>query len=678
VNSSRLEWYLRRLEKMSASEMAWRLSDAARKLAWARHCVPVQGSTAPVKGRPLTHRTSVRRALAARHGFEAVLDPGVLATVSPEARRRVIEAADQILAGRWEVLGVMRKDLEDPDWFFDPVTGRRAPQTDYCFRIDHRSQDVTGNVKQVWELSRMHHLTVLAAAFALSGDERYAKRVECHLRSWWEKNPFLSGIHWTCGIEVGLRLITWVWIRRLLDGWEQAPALFEHNEEALAQIWGHQRYLAGFRSRGSSANNHVIAESAGQLVAALAFDWFAESPRWAAQAATVLEDELAKNTFPSGVNREMATDYHGFVAELGLVAAAEADRAAQPLHADTWQLLGRMLDVVAATVDVRLQAPRQGDGDDGRALVLTPPGADRWGSLLALGEEVFGGPDWWPAAEADVTSTLLGSMAQRHPQPGRPQRRPPHFDDAGLTIMRSSLGDGPEIWCRCDAGPHGFLSIAAHAHADALAVEVRHDGVEILADPGTYCYQGEANWRSYFRSTLGHNTVEIAHQNQSESAGSTLWRRHAHTRLLELDLGEDGEVVCWSAEHDGYAALEPPVGHRRTVGLSSRGRRIDILDEIKTTGRHDFRVAFHLGPVVGAEIDGPDVTLSWTTGDGDTASADILLSELASWRLVRGRTDPVLGWYSAHFGEKQPTTTIVGEGTCHGRHELKTILQFQA
>lgn len=678
MNSSRLEWYLRRLEKMSASEIGWRLSDSARKVAWSRHHVQLPGTAPPRRLRSLGHRTSPWRAPALRHGFEASLDPGAFATVSPEARQRVIDAADQILAGRWEVLGIMRKDLEDPDWFFDPVTGRRAPQGDYCFRIDHRSEDVTGNVKQVWELSRMHHLTVLATAFALSGDERYALRVDRHLRSWWAKNPFLSGVHWTSGIEVGLRLIAWVWIRRLLEGWEHAPALFEHNDEALAQIWWHQRYLASFRSRGSSANNHVIAEAAGQLVAALAFDWFADSPRWAVQAATVLEDELAKNTFPSGVNREMATDYHGFVAELGLVAAAEADRAAQPLRADTWQLLGRMLDVVAATVDVALQAPRQGDGDDGRALVLTPPGADRWGSLLALGERVFGAPEWWPACDPDVTSTLLGSMAQRHPQPGRPERRPSHFDDAGLTIMRSSLADGPEIWCRCDSGPHGFLSIAAHAHADALAVEVRHAGVEILADPGTYCYQGEARWRSYFRSTLGHNTIEISHRNQSESAGSTLWRRHAQSRLLELDRGGDGDVVCWSAEHDGYAALEPPVGHRRTVRLSSRGRRIDIVDQIETDGRGDFRVAFHLGPVVGAEIDDRDVTLSWTTSDGDTASAQLHLPDVASWRLVRGGTDPVLGWYSARFGEKQPTTAIVGEGAWHGRAELETVLQFHS
>ena len=167
--------------------------------------------------------------------------------------------------------------MEDPDWFFDPVTGRRAPQLDYCFKVNHRAEDVTGNVKQIWELSRMHHVTVLAAAFALSGDERYADRAALHLRSWWRQNPFLSGVHWTSGIETGLRLIAWVWVRRLLSGWKKAAQLFECDDAARAQIWWHQQYLATFRSRGSSANNHVIAEAAGLLVAALAFDWFAES-----------------------------------------------------------------------------------------------------------------------------------------------------------------------------------------------------------------------------------------------------------------------------------------------------------------------------------------------------------------------------------------------------------------
>ena len=496
---------------MSVPEVRWRAEDSAKKWAWR----PQQVRPGKDSSRLLC--PSLRDGAEPR--FSAKLRAATLQEIPLAARSDVIAAADEILGGSRTLLGVTRYDMEDPDWFFDPVTGRCAPSSEYCFGIDHRSETVTGNIKQVWELSRLQHVTVLAAAFALSGEEAYANRAASHLRSWWAKNPFLSGVHWTSGIEVGLRLITWVWARRLLEGWSGAPDLFEHNSDAVNQIWWHQRYLDRFRSRGSSANNHVIAEAAGQLIASLAFDWFEESEKWALQARTLLEEEMERNTFASGVNRELAFEYHGFVAELALLAALEADLADRPLGEGTWQLLCRMLDVIAATVDVRLQPPRQGDGDDGKALVLGPDENNRSESLLALGAKLFGAPAWWPHCAPDASSTLLASIGQRHGPFERPQRRPFHFADAGLTIIRAVPDKGAEIWCRCDAGPHGFLSIAAHAHADALAVEVRYDGTEVLADPGTYCYQGEPNWRKYFRSTLGHNTVEIAGVDQSTSGG---------------------------------------------------------------------------------------------------------------------------------------------------------------
>ena len=59
-----------------------------------------------------------------------------------------------------------------PDWFLDPDTGRRAPDRSYCFVVDHRDTAAVGNVKYVLELSRHQHLTVLAAAYHLNGDER--------------------------------------------------------------------------------------------------------------------------------------------------------------------------------------------------------------------------------------------------------------------------------------------------------------------------------------------------------------------------------------------------------------------------------------------------------------------------------------------------------------------------
>jgi hypothetical protein len=587
-----------------------------------------------------------------------------------------VAEAEEILSGRWETLGVVRNDLIDPDWFYDPVTGRRAPQETYCFRIDHRSEAVTGNIKQVWELSRMQHATVLAAAYALTGCERFAERTAEHLRSWWRNNPFLSGVHWTSGIEIGVRLIAWVWIRRLLEGWTGVVDLFEENDQAVDQVWWHQRYLAAFRSRCSSANNHVIAEAAGQLIAALAFDWFEESSRWASDAALLLERELEHNTFPSGLNREMAFEYHGFVAELGLLAAAEADLVGRPLPAPTWALLCRMVDGVAATLDGAGRAPRQGDGDDGRGIVLGPRSANRWNGLLAIGGQIFGSPDWWPGWEPDATSTLLGSMAPGHAHTGpRPERRPAHFPDAGLTLLRTHAADLPEIWCRCDSGPHGFLSIAGHAHADALSLEVRHAGIDILADPGTYCYHGEAVWRSYFRSTLGHNTIEIGGVDQSASGGAFLWIRHARTTLRDLVFADDGEVVSWEAEHDGYSALQHPAYHQRRVSLDEHERSVRITDIIRTTGSNPVRLALHFGPDVSVALTGASASLTWKTPSG-TYEATLDLPSDLGWTSSRGRTGPVLGWYSAEFGKKEPATTIVGSGTCVQDSTFQSLLRF--
>lgn len=671
MNAERLGWYVNRFRGMSVAEVGWRFSDQARKVAWRRFQVGSEGIAAA--GRRSRGPASAVRGVPERH-FEATLPLGAVEQVPPDVRDRLIEAADELLDGRWEILGVERKDMGDPDWFFDPVTGRRAPEHDYSLGIDSRSESVSGNVKQVWELSRLHHLTLLAAAYALSGERRYAERVADHLRSWWVKNRFLSGIHWTSGIELGIRLISFVWIRRLLDGWDGVESLFDDNPDARVQIWWHQRFLAGFQSRGSSANNHVIAEAAGQLIASLAFPWFPESEGWEIHARALLEDELANNTFPSGLNRELASDYHVLVAELGLLAVAEADRAGRSLSDGTSQLLCGMLDAAASVVDARLGGPRQGDSDDGRALLLDDPGGNRWESLLALGGSIFGAPEWWPVAGVDTKSVLVSSLALRHPSVEHQSRRRSHFADAGLTIMRSTLSDGRELWCRCDAGPHGYLSIAAHAHADALSVEVRVDGVEVLADPGTYCYQGKQEWRSFFRSTVGHNAVEVGGVDQSVSGGPTLWSRHASTRLVEVAFGDDGEVVRFVAEHDGYARLTPPAIHRRRVEIADGGRELRIADTVETDGTHRVRVAFQLGPDIEATLDGLVARLQWLTREGDRTTAQLRLCEGVTWNCVRGLTQPVMGWYSPGFGRKQPAWSIVGETVCRGDLELVTLL----
>jgi len=657
--ASRLGRYLRLPARMSPAHLAWRLRNQVVRAAWSlrqvtRHQLAQAAAAAP----------------ALELAFTAVLPRDTAVRVPEEARKPLLEAADRLMRGEWETLGMLRTDLEWPDWFRDPVSGRRSVQDRYAFRIDHRCEDQVGNIKQVWELSRLQHLTVLATAWFLTHDERYARRVADHLRSWWRENPFLSGVHWTSGIELGIRLISLAWIRRLLNDWPGVADLFERDALALRQIRWHQQYLAAFSSRGSSANNHAIAEAAGQLVVSCAFPWFRESERWRRKSALRLERELIGNIVPSGNSRELASDYQCFIVELGFIAAVEADASGHPLPSATWARLCALADSAAALVDQRLRPPCRGDSDAGRGLLLDAPTPNRRMSMLALAEALVGRQDWWPRTPANAASSIVGALAgSRRQIGGRPSQRPSRFADAGITLLRTN-GEN-EIWCRCDGAPPGSHSIAARARADALSVEVRYAGIDILADLGTFCNQGERAWCSSFRSTIAHNTAELGARNQSDEGGPL--RRHAHTR--EIEVLDYGDIARWTAEHDGCASLYRPTVHRRSVLLDRASRSIDVIDQIDG-GSRDIRLAFRLGPDVRAELERSCAVLDWPTASTPGA-ARLELPPGLRWSLHRGETDSILGWYSYGPDRPAPAVTLLGCGHCATGMPLITRLEFQ-
>ena len=256
------------------------------------------------------------------------------------------------MAGHAEYFGVERADMVAPDWSLDPKTGRRAPTDAYAFDVPYRDEHAVGDVKQLWEPSRHQHLTVLAAAYAVTGDDA--------LRPPGRRPP---------EVVVGRQPAD---AGRALAQRHRAghPAAVVGLGAAAARRAGPARrssssatprpstrstptsagWLA-FPSRGSSANNHAIAEDAGLLAAACAFDWFPESARWRADALASLDRSLRRNTFGSGINRELASEYHGLVLELGLAAAVEAELAGLAVPDTTWQVLLRMTDALAAVVD---------------------------------------------------------------------------------------------------------------------------------------------------------------------------------------------------------------------------------------------------------------------------------------------------------------------------------------
>ena len=85
------------------------------------------------------------------------------------------------------------------------------------------------------------------------------------------------------------------------------------------------------------------------------------------------------------------------------------------------------------------------------------------------------------------------------------------LSESGYYLLQRGDRDGDDrVSVLMDCGELGFLSLAAHGHADSLSLNVRVGGHDVLVDPGTFDYFADEQWRRYFRSTRAHNTIEMA------------------------------------------------------------------------------------------------------------------------------------------------------------------------
>jgi hypothetical protein len=218
--------------------------------------------------------------------------------------------------------------------------------------------------------------------------------------------------------------------------------------------------------------------------------------------------------------------------------------------------------------------------------------------------------------------------------------------------------------------------VAAHGHADALSLEVRCGGVDVLADPGTYCYHGEREWRSYFRSTLAHNTLELGGVSQVVDGGPFLWLGTTPTQLRRVDGLDSGSKAYWEAEHGGYRRLSSAALHRRRVELDREARTLTITDSVDSDVAQTGRLAFHFGPEIAVTLSQGVAALRWRFPDGAEGSAALQLPAALDWSAFRGQADPVLGWYSPAFDERRETTTLVGSGDFERGREYRSILSF--
>ncbi|MBE2985520.1 alginate lyase family protein [Campylobacter sp. RM12920] len=124
--------------------------------------------------------------------------------------------------------------------------------------------------------------------------------------------------------------------------------------------------------------------------------------------------------------------------------------------------------------------------------------------------------------------------------------------------------------------------IAGHTHADTFGFEIYIDSKPFIVDCGISTYENNTR-RTYEKSTISHNTVEINSHSSSEVWGS--FRLADRARVVDSKIGDD----FISATHNGYKKFG--VLHTRSWEFTEQ--KIVIKDSLSKSIKAISRLHFH-------------------------------------------------------------------------------------
>ena len=498
-----------------------------------------------------------------------------------------------------------------------------------------------------YSLNGHRYLLNLQHAWRRTGDKSYVATFDKIIRDWIIHNPLPAAddsiylvlnsrdnsLDWRDIGEVRWRDLEAG--QRLGESWPQLFYAFQNVDAftpaarllMLASVAQQAEYLRTYHKRG---HNWTTMEMNGLALAGLAFPEFRNADRWSDYALEVMSDELSRQVYPDGVQKELSTKTQWVALSRFESLAQNFHNAGRDIPDAYMQRLEDMYNYLAYCMRPDGHQPLNNDSDreDLRARVITAA-------------KKFERPDWIYVA----TNGKEGRMPDSLPSVT--------FPWAGIHIMRNNWSRDAH-WAIFDNGAFG----TGHQHADKLHLSVSAFGRDLLVDGGRYTHENyfsfdPSNWRGYFRSSFSHNVLHIDGKPQNKGP---ITAQHPLTKGVHF---VDTEAYDYASGtfSSGFENVPGEIEHRRDV-MYLKDKYWIVVDRIHSDRPRKVQALWHYAPDCTVSLDGTTVT-STDPGKGNVR---IIPADRELWEvsLVKGQTTPVIqGWYSETYGKKEPNSTAI-------------------
>ncbi|MCL5043064.1 MAG: heparinase II/III family protein [Gammaproteobacteria bacterium] len=435
-----------------------------------------------------------------------------------------------------------------PDWHRSVLTGADSDAALPWWQISD-FVDGLGDIKGVWELSRFDWVLAFAQR-AAAGDARALSQLNDWLADWCQQNPPYLGANWKCGQEASIRVMHLAMAALLLAQADKPVS------GLVALLRVHlQRIAPTILYAIAQDNNHGTSEAAALYIGG---SWLTslgdtQGEKWQRVGLKWLENRARRLIESDGSFSQYSVNYHRVM--LDTYSMAEVWRRAMNLPAFSAELMSRLQLATAWLGNMvspdGADTPNLGSNDGARLLPLTDTDYRDVRPSVQLASVLFHGCRAYDAAgDYDLPLQCLGLAT---PEVVKDYRESRLYDNGGFAVLR-----GRDVTALLRYPRFRFRP----GQCDLLHVDFWKGGVNLLRDAGSYSYNCEEPWQSYFKSMAAHNTIEFDSRDAMPKISRFLYGAWPKAREVMPLVERDGALSVAAGYSDWLGAF-----HHRTVAL---------------------------------------------------------------------------------------------------------------
>lgn len=539
----------------------------------------------------------------------------------------IVQKAESLMQNRVSLLGgYPEQDLGEPfDWY-------RAPRDDWQWST---------------HLSRHGWMAPLGLAYRHTGDERFAKKIVDVLVDWQQKFPLgAPGCDWDWvvspddrerrppsgeGLFAGYfdgpwtslsarsRLATWSRLLQLI--WDSPAVTNAALSRLLISLWtDHLRVMYDYpRNRN---------QFQGIAIGLIQIGWHYPLFQGAEAAESVgwerLEQYTRDEIYPDGSFAECSPNYGIGCLHRLQDLVDQAQYRSLPIPSIMTESIARAVRYFAFTSDPL-----------GRSARIAKGGQDVRRQLGLINAAV---------GDRQVQYVMSG---------GAEGETPPScvsYSWSGHHVMRSGW-EPDATWLFFESGPRG----SGHHDVAQNNIQLISGGRWLLADTGYYSYSDsgpDGDMARYLKSSAAHNTAGVNGRGQL-----TIALRKINERTGTYHWHDDDESASAEGTYaDGYGHDgEVDVRHRRQVTYHKKDDAFAVVDEF--SGANNAEVWLHWQVPIDADVSITGETITVRAVDRSLHLSFETDREISLLQF-RGQTDPIMGWFSEHYGHLVEATLV--------------------